>query len=141
MWRVQPPLKTPFTIHATTPCTRTHDQTHGGGLVACGVQYGLARIAPFPKEVGTRWQPSCCSPSHPHTCIWTHTNTQTHKFVDRLTAPAPTTPHPVGRWPMDRGHVAGRNASRQILCLSACLQITSLECLTKTEKEFCFPPF
>lgn len=30
---------------------------------------------------------------------------------------------------------------RQILCLSACLQITSLECLTETEKEFCFPPF
>lgn len=32
--------------------------------------------------------------------------------MDRLTAPALTTPHPAGRWPMDRGHVAGRNASR-----------------------------
>lgn len=30
---------------------------------------------------------------------------------------------------------------RQILWLSACLQITSLERFTKTEKEFCFPPF
>lgn len=37
-------------------------------------------------------------------------------------------------------HDAGLSI-RQILCLSACLQITSLERLTKTEKEFCFLPF
>lgn len=37
-------------------------------------------------------------------------------------------------------HDAGLSV-RQILCLSACLQITSLERLTKTEKEFCFLPF
>lgn len=78
----------------------------------CGRQYGLARSSPCPEEVGTHWQPSCHSPSHPRTCIWRHTNTETHKLVDRLTAPARTTPHPAGRWPMDRGHVAGRNASR-----------------------------
>lgn len=105
------------------PMFSTHHQTQGGGLrrerapplspsLACGSQYGLAHSPPCPEEVGTHWQPSRRSPSHPHTYIWTHTNTEAHKLVDRLTAPTPTTPHPAGRWPMDRGHVAGRNASR-----------------------------
>lgn len=70
----------------------------------------------------------------------THTNS----------APAPT-PHPspillgTGPWIGDMWlgemrHDAGLSI-RQILCLSACSQITSLERLTKTEKEFCFLPF
>lgn len=76
--------------------------------------FSMACLArhPSPEEVGTHWQPSRCSPSHPRTYIWTHTNTETQKLVDRLTALAPTTPHPAGHWPMDRGHVAGQNASR-----------------------------
>lgn len=74
-------------------------------------------------------------------------NSNTHKLMDKLTAP--TTPPPIllgtGPWIGDMWlgkmrHDAGLSV-RQILCLSACLQITSLERLTKTEKEFCFLPF
>lgn len=119
------PLPSLCTVHAIPPHTYTpiiklrvavlEERAPPFSLslsLACGLQYGLARLPPCPEEVGTHWPPSRCSPSRPHTYIWTHTNTETHKLVDRLTAPAPTTPHPAGRWPMDRGHVAGRNASR-----------------------------
>lgn len=88
--------------------------------------FSMAWLAyhPSPEEVGTHWQPSRHSPSRPRTYIWTHANTETHKLVDRLTAR--TTPHPAGCWPMDRGHVAGRNASQ---CWALALTDLVLVCL------------
>lgn len=68
-----------------------------------------------------------------------HWNTQAHHGRGyRLHRQHP--PHPAGLWPFDRGHVAGRNASR---CWALALTDLVLVCLPgnssqKTEKEFCF---
>lgn len=69
---------------------------------------------------------------------------QTRGRGSQPTLPPPFTLLSAGPWIGDMWlgkmrHDAGLSL-RQILCLSACLRITSLERLTKTEKEFCFPP-
>lgn len=151
------------TIPMCHPChpsshTHTHHQTQGGGLGrVSSTSFSLFRLResvwpgsppPCPGEVGTHWQPSHCSPSHPRTYIWTHTNTETHTNSWTGLQPPPSPPHILlgagpwigDMWLGEMRHDAGLSLW-QILCLSACLQITSLERLTKTEKEFCFPPF
>ncbi|KAI4800417.1 hypothetical protein KUCAC02_013246 [Chaenocephalus aceratus] len=81
--------------------------------------------------------------THPPVLI--HAYGHTHKLGLQPPPPPPpillgTGPRIGDMWLGEMRHDAGLRSLRQIWCPSACLQITSLERLTKTEKDFCFPP-
>lgn len=122
-----------YTYHQDLGWLRRASPTSLSPSFACGPQYGLAHSPPCPEEAGRHWQPSRRSSSHPHTYIWTHTNIEAHKLVDRLTAPpspAPTTPPTTillgagpwigDMWLGEMRHNAGLSLDRSCACLLAC---------------------
>lgn len=108
------------TFHATSPPHKQPSANSGWWSWESKLHHSLSSPAGF-SMVWLAHQPALrkqghigsLSAAHPPILALTygHTHTETHKVMDRLTAPAPNT-HPAGHWPMDRGHVAGRNASR-----------------------------
>lgn len=82
---------------------------------------------------GHVWLPPSLPPYHLHTRIRTRTNSKMHTFAAVLPGAGPENGD---MWLAFASWFFGLRW--QILCLSACLQMTSLEQLTKTEEEYYF---
>lgn len=108
MWRAQAPPP-PEPHPQAMPPLPAHTHSRSCRLWA-SVWPGLHSTLPKGGRDTLASFPSLTLPSpHIHMDTHRHSNTQ---ICGQAYSPRSQPPHPAGRWPIDRGHVAGRNASR-----------------------------